>query len=154
MDRCALPLYSIFNESDKIMVNDLRIEVGIRSLLEFNVFKGRWFTYTSEKVTRIEPLESFLPYGVCGSDLTEWLKKRGYKQNLLSAEKSINDQKMYSCISPTKSDKVKLTIYYTSNIFGANKICKVAKKYRLISYSNLQATDTRDKFYWKLVQVN
>jgi hypothetical protein len=154
MDRCALPIYNIFNESDKIMVNDLRIEVGIRSLLEFNVFRGRWFIYTSEKVARIKPLESFLPSGIYGNDLIEWLKKRGYDQKPLSAEKSLNDQKMYACISPAKSYKVRLNVYYTSNVFEAKRICKISKKYTLISCPNLQEADPKDEFYWKLLSAD
>jgi hypothetical protein len=151
MNRYTLPAYDIFNESDKIIANDLRIEVDIRSLLEFSVFKGGWFTYTSEKIARLKPLESFLPSGVYGNDLTEWLRKRGYDQKSLSAEKSVKDQKMYSCISPTKSYKVRLNIYYTSNVFGANKICRISKEYRLVSHSNLQTTDSKNEFYWKLI---
>jgi hypothetical protein len=151
MDRCTLPIYDIFNESDKIIANDLQIEVSIRSMLDFSVFKGRWFTYTSEKVARLKPLESFLPSGVSGNDLIEWLKNRGYDQKPLSAEKSLKDQKIYSCISPAKSYKIRLNICYTSNVFGANKICRISRKYRLLSCSNLQTTDSNDKSYWKLI---
>lgn len=151
-NRQTLPVYDVCNESDKITANDLRIEVSIRSWLDFSLFKGRWFTYTLEKITRLKPLESFVPSGMSSDDLIQWLKERGYEPKPLSAEKSVKDQKVHSCISIKKSYRVRLDVYYTSNIFGANKICRISKKYKLISCFNSQAIDPRDEFYWKLVE--
>jgi hypothetical protein len=150
-NKSTLPVYNVCNESDKIIANDLRIEVSISSCLEPNLFKGRWFTYTTERIARLKPLESFLPFGMSSNDLTQWLKERGYEPNPLSAEKSVKDQKIYSCISVKKSYRVRLDVYYTSNISSANKIFKISKKYKLISCSNSKAIDPRDEFYWKLV---
>jgi hypothetical protein len=149
-NRYTLPIYDVCNESDKITANDLRIEVGVGSWLEFSVFKGRWFTYTLEKLTRLKPLENFVPSGMSSEDLVKWLKERGYESAPLSAEKSVKNQKIHCCISINKSYKIRLNVHYTSNVFGANKICKISKKYKLISCSNFQATDPSDEFYWKL----
>jgi len=148
-NRYTLPVYDVRNESDKITANDLRIEVGIRRWLEFSVFRGRWFTYTVEKLTRLKPLESFVPSGMSSDDLIQWLKERDYEP---APPVSIEDQKIHSCISIEKSYRVRLDVYYTSNVFGANKICRISKKYKLTSYSNSKAIDPRDEFYWKLVE--
>jgi hypothetical protein len=149
LNRSTLPVYDVRNESDKITANDLRIEVGIRTWLEFSVFRGRWFTYTVEKFTRLKPLESFVPSGMSSDDLIQWLKERGYEP---APPVSVEDQKIHSCISIKKSYRVRLDVYYTSNVFGANKICRISKKYKLISCFNSEAIDPRDKFYWKLVE--
>jgi hypothetical protein len=148
-NRHYLPIYDVCNESDKITANDLQIEVSIISWLEFSVFRGRWFTYTLEKLARLKPLESFVPSGVSSDDLIQWLNERGYEH---APPMSVKEQKIHSCISVKKSYRVRLDVYYTSNIFGANKVCRISKKYKLISCSDPQAIDPRDEFYWKLVE--
>jgi hypothetical protein len=82
-------------------------------------------------------------------DLIQWLKERGYEPE---PPVSIEDQKIHSCISIKKSYRVRLEVYYTSNVFGASKICRISKKYKLISCFNSEAIDLRDEFYWKLVE--
>ncbi len=149
LNRDNLPVYDIRNESDKIIANDLRIEVSIRNCLEYSAFKDKWFTYTLEKLARLKPLESFVPSGMSSNDFIKWLKERGYEP---ASPKSIEDQKILSYISIEKSYRVRLEVYYTSHVFGANKICRISKKYKLISRCNSQAIDTRDKFYWELVE--
>ncbi|MBE9206808.1 hypothetical protein IQ244_09825 [Nostoc sp. LEGE 06077] len=148
-NRYTLPVYNVRNESDKITANDLRIEVGIRRCLEFTVFRGMWFTYTVEKLTRLKPLESFVPSGMSSGDLIQWLTERGHEP---APPVSVEDQKIHSRISIKKSYKVRLDVYYTSHVFGANKICMISKKYKLISCSNSEAIDSRDEFFWKLVE--
>lgn len=145
----TLPIYDVCNESDKITANDLTIEVSIRNWLEFSIFKGRWFTYTIEKLARLKPLESFVPSDMSSDDLIRWLKERGYEPAL---PVSVEEQKIRSCISEKKSYRVRLDVYYTSNVFGADKICKISKKYKLMSCSNSLAVDPRDEFYWKLIE--
>jgi hypothetical protein len=147
--RDSLPVYHISNESDKVTASDIRIEVSIRSLAEFDVFKGKWFIFTEEKLSRLKPLEGFVPSGMTSDDLIQWLKERGHQQTI---PVSVSDQRILSRISVKKSYKVRLNVYYTSNVFGANKICKISEKYRLRSCSNTEATDPRDKFYWKLIE--
>jgi hypothetical protein len=106
-NRDTLLTYLVSNESDKITANDLRIEVSIRSWLEFSVFKGRWFTYTLVKLTRLKPLESFVPSGMSNDDLVQWLKERGYEPE---PPVSFEDQKIHSCISTRKSYRVRLNV--------------------------------------------
>lgn len=141
--------YDICNESDKITANDLRVEVRIISWLEFSVFKGRWFTYTSAKLSRLKPLESFVPSGMPSNDLIQWFNERGYEA---APPMSVEDQKIASYISVKKSYRVRLDVRYTSNVFGANKVCRISRKYKLVSCLDPQAIDLRDEFYWKLVE--
>lgn len=149
VNKSQLPVFDVYNESDKITANDLRIEVGIIRWLEFSVFKGRWFTYTVEKLARLKPLENFVPSGMSSDDLIRWLKERGYGPTF---SVPVEDKKIYSCISTKKSYRVRLDVYYTSNVFGANKKCRISKKYKLISCANSKAIDSRDEFYWKLIE--
>jgi hypothetical protein len=143
-NRHYLPVYDVCNESDKITVNDLRVEISIINWLEFSVFKGRWFTYTSAKLARLKPLESFVPQHMSNDELIQWLNERGYEA---APPMSVEDQKIESCISVKKSYRIWLDVYYTSNVFGANKVCRISKKYKLISCSDPQAIDSRDEFY-------
>jgi hypothetical protein len=148
-NRDMLPVYKVCNESDKITANDLRIEVSIVNLLEFSVFKCKWFTYTLAKLARLKPLENFVPSDLSSDDLIQWLKERGYEP---VPPVSVEKQKICSCISEKKSYRVRLDVYYTSNVFGADKICKISKKYKLMSHSDSKAVDPRDEFYWKLIE--
>ncbi len=149
-DPQTLPVYDIRNESDKITANELQIKVSIKSWLEFNVLKGGWFIYTNEKLARLRPLESFVPSGLTSNEFCEWLKDRGYEPAPITPLESLEQQKIYSCISEENSYSVRLSVTYTSNIYGANKVCKIYKKYRLVSCPNSQAAEPRDQFYWKL----
>lgn len=146
-NRYTLPVYDIYNESDKITANDIQIEVRIRNWFEFSVFKSRWFIYTHENLARLKPLESFVPSDLSSNEFCQWLKDRGYEA---APPILIEAQTIHSRISVEKSYSIRLTVSYTSNIFGANKICKISNKYKLISCCNAQAVDPRDKFYWKL----
>lgn len=148
LNRYTPPVYHVSNESDKIPANDIRVEISITNWLEFGVFRGRWFTYTVEKLERLKPLESFGKSDMTNDDLIQWLNERGYEPQL---PVSVEDQKIYSHISEKKSYRVRLDVCYTSNIVGASKIRKISKKYKLISCSNSQIIDTRDKFYWQLL---
>jgi hypothetical protein len=85
-------------------------------------------------------------------DLLQWLKEKGYEPEPISSEKSIYGQKIHSFIFREKSYRVLLDVYYTSNVFGTNKVCRISKRHKLISCSNSQAIDSRDEFYWKLVE--
>jgi hypothetical protein len=64
-----LPVHKIYNESDKITANDVKIKISIMNWSEFKVFKVKWFTYTSVKLARLKPLESFVPAGLSSDDL-------------------------------------------------------------------------------------
>ena len=119
--------------------------------LEFNLFRGKWFVYTIEKLARLKALENFVPSGMSSDDFIQWLQARGHERETFSAEKSIKDREILSGISTKKSYRVRLDVSYTSHIFGATKICRISKKYKLMSCSNVQAIDTRDESYWKLV---
>jgi hypothetical protein len=142
-----LPVYKIYNESDKITANDIEIKISIMKWSEFKVFKGKWFTYTSVKLARLKPLESFVPAGLSSDDLIKWLKDRGHEYE---PPLSIEDQKILSHISQDKSYKIRLDVNFTSNIFGANKICNISKKYKLVSCSRENTADPKDTFYWRL----
>jgi hypothetical protein len=142
-----LPVYKIYNESDKIAANDIEIKISIIKWSEFKVFKGKWFTYTSVKLARLKPLESFVPTGLSSDDLIKWLKDRGHEYE---PPLSIEDQKILSHISQDKSYKIRLDVNFTSNIFGANKICNISKKCKLVSCSRENAADPKDAFYWRL----
>ena len=147
LNRSTLPVFDIYNESDKITANDIHIEISIRNWFEFNVFKGKWFTYTYEKLGRLKPLESFIPSDLSSNELSVWLKDRGYEP---APPVPVNKQKILSCISDNKSYSIRLTVSYISNVFGADRVCKITKVCQLISCSNSEAIDPRDKFYWKL----
>ncbi len=147
MSRDHLPVYRIYNESDKIIANDIEIKINIIRCSEFKVFKGKWITYTSEKLARLKPLESFIPKDLSSDELIKWLKDRGHESNPVL---SIKDQEILSKIVQSKSYKIRLDISFTSNIFGADKICKISKKYKLVSCSREEVVDIRDAFYWSL----
>jgi hypothetical protein len=108
LSRDYLPVYKIYNESDKITANDIEIKISIIKWSEFKVFKGKWFTYTSAKLARLKPLESCIPNDLSSDDLIKWLKDRGHESNPLL---SIKDQKILSHISPNKSYRIRLILH-------------------------------------------
>lgn len=143
----CLPVYDIYNESDKITANDIDIKVSIIRWSDFELFKGRWLIYSSIKIARLKPLEKFIPKRLNNNELIKWLQDSGYENN---SPLSIEDQKILLFISQQKSYSIRLDVSFTSNIFGANKVCKISKKYKLVSCSNVKAIDPKDKFYWSL----
>ncbi len=142
-----LPVYDIYNESDKITANEIDIKISIIRWIDFEIFKGRWLIYSSAKIARLKPLERVIPRGLNSNDLIKWLQDSGYEKE---PPLSIEDQNILSLISQQKSYNIRLDVNFTSNIFGANKVCKISKKYKLVSCSNVKAIDPRDKFYWSL----
>ena len=147
LSRDTLPVYNIYNESDKLIANDIRIKISVVNWTDFRVFKGRWFTYTHERLARLKPLETFVPSGLSGDELTKWLNDRGLES---SPPVSLKDQEVLSEISLQKSYSVRLSISYTSNMFGASEVCRIVEKCRLTSCFNAEAVDSRDQFYWRL----
>lgn len=149
LSRDHLPVCDIYNESDRITANDIRIEISIFNWMELEVFRGRRFTYTHEKLARLRPLESCVPSGLSSDEIIEWFDERGYESLPLI---TLGGQSVLSRISLQKSYTVRLVVTYTSNIFGADKTCKIVKKYKLIPCSNPRAIDSRDQFYWRLCE--
>ena len=147
LNQQTLPVYDVYNESDKITANNIQIEISIRNWSDFNVFKGKWLTYTYAKLARLKPLESFVPSGLSSDELCVWLKDRGYEPSPLD---TVEKQKISLCISEKKSYSIRLIVNYTSNLFGADRVCKITKVCQLISCSRSETIDPRDKFYWKL----
>ncbi|HCF26630.1 MAG TPA: hypothetical protein DEV81_05355 [Cyanobacteria bacterium UBA11049] len=140
LDKQALPIYSLFNESDKISANDINITISIARLDKLYFERDRWLTYEYVELERLKPQESFPPSYI-DSNTSKW-----YKSELLS-------QKPFPKISPANSYDVRLTVKYTSNVFGANKICTISKKYRLVSCHNSEAAPKYELF-WQLQRKN
>ena len=135
LDNRQLPIYSLFNESDKIYANDIRITISIARPDKGYFERDRWFTYEYVELERLKPFECF------SSSHLENEPPKWYKSELLF-------QKNFS-ISPANSYDVCLNVKYTSNVFGANKVCTISKKYRL-SCHNSAAPDY--DFFWQLQQ--
>lgn len=135
-DNQQLPIYSLFNESDKIYANDIRITISIARPDKWYFDRDRWFTYEYVELERLKPFEGF-PSSHLENEPPKW-----YKSDL-------GFQKHYS-ISPASSYDVRLNVKYTSNVFGANRVCAIAKKYRLVSCHNSEAA--KSDFFWQLQQ--
>ncbi|MBN3896111.1 MAG: hypothetical protein HWQ41_12850 [Nostoc sp. NOS(2021)] len=147
LNHYKLPIFNICNESDKITANDISIEINIINCFDFKVFKCKWFLYSYEKLARLKPLESFVKSDLSLDDFQLWLKDRGYEP---SPPYSVEKQSIMSCISLEKSYSIRLTVSYISNVFGANRVCKIKKVFKLISCLNSEAIEPKEKFYWKL----
>lgn len=144
----TLPVYNVYNESDKIIANDIRIEISIVNWIDFRVFRGRWFTYTYEKLARLKPLEAFAPC-LSNDELIKWLNDRGHQP---SPPASLKDQEILSNISLQKPYVIRLVVTYTSDIFGADKNCRIVKKCKLVPCANSDEIGSRDQFYWRLCE--
>ncbi|MBD1865271.1 MULTISPECIES: hypothetical protein [Trichocoleus] len=143
----CLPVYEIHNESDKLTANDVVIEISITNWMNLRLFKSRWITYTHEKLARLKPLDTFVPSDLSSDELSKWLNDREHRTLPIS----LKAQNALSIITlEKKSYAVRLVVSYTSNMFRANKVCRVVKKYRLTLCSNSKAINERDKFYWRL----
>jgi hypothetical protein len=148
-DGYNLPVCDVYNESDSITTNDIKIELSFISWREFKVFKGKWFTYTYEKLERLKPLEQYIPSDLSYDELSQWFRDRGLEPN---PPVSVEAQQFYQHISRKKPYRVRLIVSYKSNVFGANKVCKISQKGKLIPCSRPMGIKQEERdFYWKLV---
>jgi hypothetical protein len=141
----VLPIYSLFNESDKISANDIHITISIARLDKLYFERDRWLTYEYVELERLKPQESFPPFNV---DIPQWCGARGYKRNLCKLSEAGNLPEIISGLSPANSYDVRLSVKYTSNVFGANKVCTIAKKY-LLSCHNSEVAQ-KSEMFWQL----
>ncbi len=146
-DKQAFPIYSLFNESDKISANDICITISIARPDKWYFERDRWLTYEYVELERLKPQESFPPFNV---DIPQWCQARGYKRNLCEPSEAWNLHEIISGLSPANSYDVRLIVKYTSNVFGANKVCTIAKKYRLVSCHNSEAAEQKSELFWQL----
>lgn len=141
-----LPEYNIYNESDKVTANDIRIEISIIRWADFGVFKGKWFVYSLTKLARLKPLETFVPSGLSSDELMKWYEDRGFE---FPPPTSLKDQEILNKISLQKAYTVRLVVRYTSNVLGANKVCRTVKKHKLIPFGS-EIINSEEHFYWRL----
>jgi len=147
LDKQALPIYNLFNESDKISANDIHITISIARLDKWYFERDRWLIYEYVELERLKHQESFPPFNV---DIPQWCGARGYKRNLCELSEAWNLHEIISGLSPANYYDVRLIVKYTSNVFGANKVCTIAKKYRLVSCYNSEAAEQKSEFFWQL----
>ena len=144
LDKQDLPIYSLFNESDKISANDIHITIRIARPDKWYFERDRWLIYEYVELERLKPQE-IPPFNV---DIPQWCGARGYKRNLCKLSEAGNLHEIISRLSPANSYDVRLIVKYTSNVFGANKVCTIAKKY-LLSCHNLEAAQ-KSEMFWQL----
>lgn len=144
-----LPTFRLVNESDQISANQIQITISIARSDKKESEPGKWFCYYDMKLERLKPGEAF-PSCIESNrdDILKWCKQRGYK-NSLNPSKSLERQEILKQLSLAHSQDVRITVMYSSNMFGANKICTISKNYRLESCRDPEALDPRDEFYWK-----
>ncbi|MGL5878259.1 MAG: hypothetical protein ACRC2V_10850 [Xenococcaceae cyanobacterium] len=141
------PSCSLFNESDKISANDIHITVSVARSDRWYFDSERWFTYEYAELARLKPLEGFpLPQE---DDLVQWCQTRGYKQRLFIPSESTQLQEIVRQISDLDFYYIRLKVAYTSNVFGANRICKISRTYRIDCQRNMPKLPSKSKVVWE-----
>ncbi|OWY69527.1 hypothetical protein B7486_20985 [cyanobacterium TDX16] len=141
------PSCSLFNESDKISANDIHISVSVARSDRWYFDSERWFTYEYMELARLKPLEGFPPPKEDNSIL--WCQTRGYKQRLFIPSESSQLQEIVRQISDLDFYYVRLKVGYTSNVFGANRICKISRTYRIECQQNMPKLPSKSEVVWE-----
>jgi hypothetical protein len=107
----------------------------------------RWFTYEYTELARLKPLEGFPPPKE--DNLLQWCQTRGYKQRLFIPSESSQLKEIVRQISNSDFYYIRLKVAYTSNVFGANRICKISRTYRLECQQNIAELLSSDRIIWQ-----
>lgn len=81
--------------------------------------------------------------------MLQWCQTRGYKQRLFIPSESSQLQEIVRQISNSDFYYIRLKVAYTSNVFGANRICKISRTYRLEQQQNLVELPSKDSLIWE-----
>ena len=81
--------------------------------------------------------------------MVQWCQTRGYKQRLFILSESAQLQDIVRQISNSDSYYIRLKVAYTSNVFGANKICKISRTYRIERQQNMPELPAGDRLTWE-----
>jgi hypothetical protein len=147
LDTQSLPIYSLFNESDKISANDICITISIARPDKGYFDRERWLTYEYVELERLKPLERFVPSEV--NNIGEWCNERGDRQKFCLSQELLTIEQILKEFPSSDLYKICLKVVYTSNVFGANKVCKIYRHYSLISHESSNFVDSRSH-PWKL----
>lgn len=143
------PSCSLFNESDKISANDIHITVSIARSDRWYFDSERWFTYEYTELARLKPLEGFPPPKEDNLNLIQWCQTRGYKNRLFIPSESLQLQEIVRQISNSDFYYIRLKVAYTSNVFGANRICKISRTYKLERQQSIPELLSIDRLIWE-----
>ncbi|WP_106167673.1 hypothetical protein [Chroococcidiopsis thermalis] len=133
---------------DKISANDVHITVSVARSDRWYFDRERWFTYEYAELARLKPLEGFPPPPE--DDLVQWCQTRGYKQRLFIPAESAQLQEIVRQIAHSDVYYIHLKVAYTSNVFGANRVCKISRTYRIERQQNMSKLPSKDEVIWEI----